>query len=75
MHVRFADRLTQSGTIRCTGCSHEVVVRRGETVPRCYCGGHEFRFYAAGGDPGPSRREHGRRDDEGAGTEPGPARD
>jgi len=72
MHVRFADPLTQNGTIRCAGCSHEVVVRRGETVPRCYCGGHEFLFYGAGDDPAPSRRERERRDD--AGAERGPAR-
>jgi hypothetical protein len=57
MHVRFADRLTDDGTVRCTACSHEVVVRGGEVVPRCYCGGHEFVFHATKpGDPSHASR-------------------
>jgi hypothetical protein len=75
MRVRFADRLTDDGTVRCTGCSHEVVVRRGDAVPRCYCGGHEFLFHAARRDDrSPPRRDPDVSRGEGPGAEPGSAR-
>ena len=67
MRVRFADRLTDDGTVRCTGCSHEVVVRRGDAVPRCYCGGEAFEYAAratAAQTPRPVRPPPAERRDE-----------
>jgi len=28
--------------IHCRRCGHGIVLRAGDAVPRCYCGGHEF---------------------------------
>jgi hypothetical protein len=46
MHVRFAERVPADGVVRCVRCGHEVIVGRDSSVPRCYCGGHDFAFHA-----------------------------
>jgi hypothetical protein len=50
MPLQFGDRTSGDGTIRCRRCGHGIILRRGDSVPRCYCGGENFE------DPRPTAR-------------------
>jgi len=42
MTLQFGDRTSGDGMIHCRRCGHGIVLRDGDSVPRCYCGGEEF---------------------------------
>jgi DNA-directed RNA polymerase subunit RPC12/RpoP len=50
MALQFGDRTSGDGTIRCRRCGHGIILRDGDSVPRCYCGGEDFE------DPTPTVR-------------------
>jgi DNA-directed RNA polymerase subunit RPC12/RpoP len=50
MPLQFGDRTSGDGTIRCRRCGHGIILRGGDAVPRCYCGGEDFE------DPKPTLR-------------------
>ena len=50
MPLQFGDRTSGDGTIHCRRCGHGIILRGGDAVPRCYCGGEDFE------DPTPTAR-------------------
>ena len=42
MPLQFGDRTSGDGPIYCRRCGHGIILRGGNAVPRCYCGGEDF---------------------------------